>query len=101
MTSPITTFPLLKCHKIHLRTSTGGKTMQQKPIEGYINSTQEHTLKDSKMEKKKKIPQILLSAGCGPLQPGFPTQGKPEMKPPVQTLYWETLSPCLNASLGG
>lgn len=28
--------------------------MQQKPIEGYINSTQEHTLKDSKMEKKKK-----------------------------------------------
>lgn len=54
MTSPITTFPLLKCHKIHLRTSTGGKTMQQKPIEGYINSTQEHTLKDSKMEKKKK-----------------------------------------------
>lgn len=64
MTSPITTFPLLKCHKIHLRTSTGGKTMQQKPIEGYINSTQEHTLKDSKMEKKKKSPKYFSLQGA-------------------------------------
>lgn len=74
--------------------------MQREPIEGYINSTQEHTLKDSKMEKKK-IPQILLAAGYSTLQPGFPTQGKPEMKPPVQIPYWESLSTCLNASLGG
>lgn len=60
MTSPIITFPLLKCHKIHLRTSTGGKTMQPEPIEGYINSPQEHTLKDSKMEKKKNPPNTAL-----------------------------------------
>lgn len=30
--------------------------VKQEPIEGYSNSTQEHTLKDSKMEKKKKNP---------------------------------------------
>lgn len=38
--------------------------MQQKPIEGYINSTQEHTLKDSKMEKKKKSPKYFSLQGA-------------------------------------
>lgn len=37
--------------------------MQQEPIEGYINSTQEHTLKDSKMEKKKKSPKYCSLQG--------------------------------------
>lgn len=97
MTSPKTTFPLLMCHKIHLCT---GQTMQQESIKGYINSTQEHTMKDSKMEKKKSPPNTALCR-VQHSTARFPTQGKPEMMSPVHILYWETLSTWLHASLGG